>query len=280
MTSALVSTAWLAENLHAPDLRVVDATWCLPAQGRDPRREYADAHIPGAVYFDIDDVADDARSLPHMVPSPAKFSARVRRLGLGDGVRIVVYDGNRFCAAARVWWMFRLFGHRDVQVLDGGLVKWRAEGRPVADLSRPPTERHFTVRANTLLLRELDQMRRNLTVRTEQVLDARSDGRFHGTEPEPWPGLRPGHIPGSRNLPYGNLVDSDTHTLLSKEALIEAFAAAGVDLARPIVTTCGSGVTAAVLNLALFELGLAESAMYDGSWAEWGSLPDTPVATS
>jgi thiosulfate/3-mercaptopyruvate sulfurtransferase len=280
MTSALVSTAWLAQNLQAPDLRVVDATWCLPAQMRDPKAEHEEAHIPGAVYFDIDDIADETTGQPHTVPSAAKFASRVRKLGLGDGVRIVVYDGNRFCASARVWWMFRLFGHRDVQVLDGGLAKWRAEGLPLADLSRKPTERHFTARANTLLLREIDQVWRNLTTKAEQVVDARSEGRFHGTDPEPRAGMRGGHIPGSFNLPFGAVLDPDTNTMLPKEQLAETFAAAGIDLERPIVTSCGSGVSAAVLNLALFELGVRESAMYDGSWSEWGGRSDTPVETT
>ncbi|TVQ32996.1 MAG: 3-mercaptopyruvate sulfurtransferase [Geminicoccaceae bacterium] len=278
MTSALVSTAWLHDHLQSPDVRIVDATYCLPHLGRNPKAEFEDAHIPGAVFFDIDDVADDKNPLPHMVPSAAKFAARVRRMGLGDGSRIVVYDSNRFCASARVWWMFRLFGHPDVTVLDGGLAKWQAEGRPLDDFARVPTERHFTARQNTLLLRELDQMRRNLTGKAEQVVDARSAGRFAGVEPEPREGLRPGHIPGSRNLPFDRLIDPQTHTLLEKEALAQAFAEAGVDIHQPIATTCGSGVSAAVLNLALYELGRGEVALYDGSWTEWGGQPDTPVA--
>jgi thiosulfate/3-mercaptopyruvate sulfurtransferase len=195
---ALVTTEWLAERLGAPDIRVVDATWFLPNAGRDARAEYAAAHIPGAVYFDIDEIADESSPYPHAVPSAAKFSSRVRRLGLGDGVKVVAYDNNRFVASARAWWMFRHFGHEDVVVLDGGLAKWLAEGRPADDAAPRPAERHFTARQNNLLLRELDQVRANLTGRREQLVDARSPGRFAGTEPEPRPGLKAGHIPGSR----------------------------------------------------------------------------------
>lgn len=274
---ALVSTGWLAEHLGSPDVRVVDATWYLPNQGRDARAEYAAAHIPGAVYFDIDDISDESSSLPHMLPSPAKFSSRVRKLGLGDGVRIVVYDANRFMASARVWWMFRLFGHDDVAVLDGGLAKWRTEGRPVDDQPVRPVERHFTARLNNMLVRDLDQMRTNLARRTEQIVDVRSAGRFNATEPEPRPGLRSGHIPGSTNLPFAELVAADA-TLKPQAVLRERMAQAGIDLDRPIVTSCGSGVSAAVLSLALFTLGYPGAAVYDGSWSEWGSRTDTPIA--
>lgn len=278
MSEALVSTDWLHEHLQAPDVRVVDATWFLPGGERNARAEHEEAHIPGAVYFDVDAVGEARGLHPHMVPSAAKFSSRVRKLGLGDGSRIVVYDANRFFASARVWWLFRLMGHEDVLVLDGGLTKWRNEGRPVTDMPTRPQERHFTVRQNTLLHRELDQVRANLTSKREQVVDARSAGRFHAREPEPRAGLRSGHIPGSLNLHYANLIAADG-TLKPAAELREALATAGVDPARPVVTTCGSGVSAAIINLALFELGARQAALYDGSWSEWGAQPDTPVAS-
>jgi thiosulfate/3-mercaptopyruvate sulfurtransferase len=275
---AVIDTASLAAQLDAPDLKVVDATWFLPTVARDAKREYAMAHIPGAVYVDIDEVADDASPLPHMLPDPVKFSSRARRLGLGDGTRIVVYDDNRYSASARVWWMFRVFGHPDVAVLDGGLAKWRAEGRPLTDEPVIPREAHFTARQNNLLVRELEQMRANVLSRREQVIDARSTGRFAGTEPEPRQGLRSGHIPGSVSLPYLELIGADG-TLLPEDELHARFAAAGIDLDRPIATTCGSGVTAGTLALALYQLGRDNVAVYDGSWSEWGARSDTPVET-
>jgi thiosulfate/3-mercaptopyruvate sulfurtransferase len=276
--TGLVSTQWLAEHRDAPDVKVVDATWFLPTLARDARAEYAQAHIPGAVYFDIDDIADDQSALPHMLPSPVKFSSRMRKLGLGDGTRIVVYDNNRYSASARAWWMLRLFGHPDVAVLDGGLAKWRAEGRPVDDRPVVPREAHFTARQNNLLVRDLEQIRSNLVVRREQVIDARPAGRFAGTEPEPRPGLRGGHIPQSLNLPHLDLIAADG-TLLPAAELRRRFAALGIDQRRPIVTTCGSGVTACTVALALHQLGAPDVAVYDGSWSEWGGRGDTPIET-
>ncbi|MEM9624728.1 MAG: 3-mercaptopyruvate sulfurtransferase [Pseudomonadota bacterium] len=276
--NALVSTSWLAKHLNAPDVRVVDATYTLPTQNRNPRAEYEEAHIPGAVFFDIDDVADEASDLPHMVPDAAKFSSRVRKLGLGDGVRIVVYDGNRFSASARVWWMFRMFGHADVAVLDGGLGKWRAEGHPVDDHLVSPTERHFTARQNNLLYRDLDQIRAHVVNPSEQLIDARSEGRFRGEDAEPRAGQRSGHIPHSLNLPHSELVAPDG-TFLPSERLKQRFAEAGVDPGKPIATTCGSGVTACTLALALYQIGVPDVAVYDGSWTEWGGRADTPIAT-
>jgi thiosulfate/3-mercaptopyruvate sulfurtransferase len=273
---ALVSTAWLAGHLGAPDVKVVDATWFLPTVQRDARAEYDAAHIPGAVFFDIDEIADADSPLPHMLPSPAKFSSRVRKLGLGDGTRIVAYDNNRFSASARAWWMFRAFGHADVSVLDGGLAKWQAEGRPVDDARVTPKEAHFTARQNNLLLRDLEQLRANLVSRRDQVIDARSPGRFVATEPEPRAGLRGGHIPGSLNLPYTELIAADG-TLLPASELRRRFGEAGLDPKRPAVISCGSGVSACVLALALHRLGVPDAAVYDGSWAEWGGRSDTPI---
>jgi thiosulfate/3-mercaptopyruvate sulfurtransferase len=274
----LVATAWLAAHLDAPDVKVADATWFLPTLGRDARQEYAEAHIPGAVFFDIDDIADAASPLPHMLPDAAKFSSRMRRLGLGDGTRIVLYDNNKYSASARAWWTLRLFDHPELAVLDGGLAKWRAEGRPVTDEPVTPKEAHFTARQNNLLVRDLEQMRANVLSRREQVVDARSRGRFAGTEPEPRAGLRGGHIPGSVCLPHLELIATDG-TLLPEPELRRRFAAAGVDANRPVVTSCGSGVTASTLALALYRLGRDDVAVYDGSWSEWGGRSDTPVET-
>ena len=273
----LVSTTWLADRLEAPDIRIVDASWYLPGVERDAKAEYAERHIPAAVYFDIDEIADTDNPLPHMLPAPEKFSSRVRKLGLGDGVRIVVYDSGSWMASARVWWMFHVFGHDDVAVLDGGLAKWRAEGHSVDNRPVMPRERHFTARMNTLLVRDIDQMIGNVKSRRAQVVDARDAGRFNATAPEPRAGLRGGHIPGSLNLPYDRLFDSDSGELLPPDALIAAFDAAGIDRSRPVVTTCGSGVTTGVHALALALIGCRDVAVYDGSWTEWGGRDDTPI---
>jgi thiosulfate/3-mercaptopyruvate sulfurtransferase len=276
---ALVSTDWLAQHLSAPDVRVVDATYFLPGSDRDARAEYNERHIPGAVFFDIDEIADEKSSLPHMLPPPEKFAARVRKLGLGDGNRIVVYDSAGVVSATRVWWMFRVFGHRDVAVLDGGLPKWTAEGRPVTADPPMPRERHFTARMDNFLVRDKEQIRANMTSRREQVLDARAQGRFEATAPEFWKGRRGGHIPGSLSLPYERLLDPATKTLLPAEKLRLLYEEAGVDLTKPVVTSCGSGVTACVLAFGLHLLGHRDVAVYDGSWAEWGLPGDTPVET-
>ncbi len=274
---SLVSTDWLAANLDAPDLRVVDATYYLPMQGKSARAEYEARHIPGALFFDIDEIADETSSLPHMLPSPEKFAARMRKLGIGDGNRVVVYDSNNLMGSARVWWTLRVFGHKDSAVLDGGLAKWLAEGRPVNDDPPQPRERHFTARLDHSLVRDKEQILANLKSCREQVLDARSAGRFHAREPEVWPGRRSGHIPGSLNLPFLELIDPTAKTLLPADRLLAKFQAAGIDLAKPVVTSCGSGITAAVLAFALHLVGHRDVAVYDGSWAEWGLPGDTPV---
>ncbi len=276
---ALASTDWLAQHLDAPDVRVVDASWYLPTQKRDPKKEYLEQHLPGAVFFDIDEIADTDSPLPHMLPSPEKFSSRARRMGLGDGNRIVIYDGAGLFSAARVWWMFRYFGHDDVAVLDGGLPKWLAEGRMVEGGEPIMRERHFTARVNTPMVRDVEQMKTNAEQRREQVLDARSAGRFAGTDPEPRKGLKSGHIPGSLNLPFGQLVDPKLGTMLPADALRAAFEATSLDLKQPIITTCGSGVSAAALALGLHLLGHDSIAVYDGSWSEWGGRDDTPIET-
>jgi thiosulfate/3-mercaptopyruvate sulfurtransferase len=276
---ALVSTDWLAKHLHAPDLRIVDASWHMPGSGRNARAEYEARRIPGAVFFDIDEIAESSSPLPHMLPTPEKFSSRVRKLGLGDGNRIVVYDSLGMMSAARVWWTFRVMGHKDVAVLDGGLPKWLAEGRPVEDGLPPPRERHFSARLNHTMVKDKAAMLRNLRSPRFQVLDARAAGRFLGSEAEPWPGRRSGHIPGSRNLPFPELLDPKDKTFLPADALKAKFKAAGIDLKKPVATSCGSGITAAVLALGLHLIGHEDVAVYDGSWAEWGLPGDTPVET-
>ena len=272
----LVTTAWLAAELGAPDLRTLDGTWHMPQLKRDARREFVETHIPGAAFFDIDRIADTSVPLPHMLPSPEAFAASVGALGIGDGGRVVVYDVRGVISAARVWWTFRAFGHDRVAVLDGGLRKWRAEGRPVESGEAKPIARRFTPRVRPELVRDVAAMRGNLTARREQVLDARSRGRFMGTEPEPRAGLRGGHIPGSLNLPYEELYQADG-TFALPDALHGAFVKAGVNLDQPVVTSCGSGITACVLALGLAHVGKDDVAVYDGSWTEWGGRPDTPI---
>src|SRR5690606_3314052 len=276
MTDPLVTTEWLAAHLSDPGVRVVDGSWHMAAAERDARAEFEAAHIPGAVFFDIDEVADRTTDLPHMLPSPAEFAAAVGALGIGNEHRVVVYDTHGVMSAARVWWTFRAFGHDTVAVLDGGVKKWLAEGRPVERGSAAPEPRTFTARPRPELVRDLRAMLDNVQTGREPVLDARSAGRFAGIEPEPREGLRGGHIPGSLNVPVGTLSRPDG-TFRPVEELRAAFSGAGLEPDRPVVTSCGSGVTASVLALGLHRIGRADAAVYDGSWSEWGARDDTPI---
>jgi thiosulfate/3-mercaptopyruvate sulfurtransferase len=274
----LVTTDWLAERLEAPDIVVLDGTWHLPPTGRDGRAEYEEAHIPGAHFFDIDLIADTESGLPHTLPSPEKFASTMRRMGIGDGSRIVVYDQLGLFSAARVWWMFRVFGHKDVVLLDGGLPKWMAEERNVSDEPPAPRERHFTARRHAGKLISADSVQSGLEAGNLQVIDARPADRFAGEAPEPRPGVRPGHAPGAINVPFPTLLNDDG-TLKSVDDLRAVFAAAGVKLDQPAATMCGSGVTAALAALALEILGHKNIRLYDGSWADWGADESRPVVT-
>ena len=276
---ALVSADWLAAHLNDPHVRVVDCSFKLPGITPTARADYQHGHIPGAVFFDIDDIAEPGTSLPHMIPSAELFAQKIGALGIGDDDRVIVYDGNGLSSAGRAWWMLRLFGHRDVALLDGGLPKWRAEGRPVDTVIAKPEPRHFTARFEPGLVRDKTALLGNLATRREQVVDARSAGRFDGTTAETRPGLRSGHIPGSRSLPYEQMTDPATRQLRSAEQLTDLFREAGVALDRPVVTSCGSGVTACALAFALHLIGHPGAAVYDGSWSEWGLPGDTPVET-
>jgi thiosulfate/3-mercaptopyruvate sulfurtransferase len=274
---ALVSTEWLAEHLDDPRVLVVDSSFKLPGITPTAKEDYDRDHIPGAVFFDIDDIAEPGTSLPHMIPSPDLFARKMEGLGIGDGDRVVAYDSAGLSSAGRAWWMLRLFGHHEVAILDGGLPKWRAEGRPLDTALPSPPRRRFTPRFDPVLVRDKRALLENLSTRQEQVVDARAAGRFEGTAEETRPGLRRGHIPGSRNLPYDRVTDPQTHQLRSAEELSRLFRDAGVTLDRPIVTSCGSGVTACALAFALHLIGHPGAAVYDGSWSEWGLPGDTPV---
>ncbi len=274
----LVSTKWLATHLADPDLRILDASWHMPSAGRSARAEYEAAHIPGARFFDIDEVSDHRSELPHMAPPVEKFISRMRAMGVGDGHQVVVYDSKGIFSAARVWWLFRLMGKSDVAVLDGGLPKWQAEGRPVEDMPPLVRDRHMTVQRQAHLVKDVTQVAAACKLGNYQIVDARGSDRFRGDTPEPRPGMRAGHIPNSRNVPYGNLQNPDG-TMRPVPDLRRAFEAAGVDLTKPIITSCGSGITAAILSLALERIGHDRHALYDGSWSEWGKFSDLSVAT-
>ena len=273
----LVSTDWLAAHLTDPDLRIIDASWHMPDAGRDARAEYEAAHIPGARFFDIDEISDSRSALPHMAPPPEKFVSRMRAMGVGDGHQVVVYDGAGLFSAARVWWTFRLMGKTDVAVLNGGLPKWLAEGREVEDLPPMLRDRHITVSRQAGLVRDVTQVAAAAKLGDHEILDARSPERFRGEAPEPRPGLRAGHIPGSKNLHYRTLLNADG-TMKDAAGLRAAFDAAGVDMDKPVISTCGSGVTACIIDLALERLGHRHHAVYDGSWSEWGMYGDLKVA--
>jgi thiosulfate/3-mercaptopyruvate sulfurtransferase len=274
---ALVSADWLAAHLNDPSVVILDASWFLPGQG-DGHAEYAKAHIPGAAFFDIDAIADPTNSLPHMLPDPASFARAVGALGVENDSHVVVYDRALLSSAARAWWEFRAMGHARVSVLDGGLRKWIAEGRSVDAEPVRPKAKSYTAHPSATLVRSLAQMKSNLASHREQVLDARSPGRFKGVEAEPRPGLKGGHIPGSLNLPSTEIVDGKAATMLDADALAVKFKSAGVDMTQPIVTTCGSGVTASLLALGLYLIG-KDAAVYDGSWSEWGARADVPIET-
>ncbi len=274
----LVSTEWLAKHLKDPDLRVFDASWYLPDMKRNGRAEYEVGHIPGARFFDIDEISDQRSELPHMAPPVEKFVSRMRAMGVGDGHQVVVYDGAGLFSAARVWWLFRLMGKTDVAVLDGGFAKWKAEGHPVEDVEPIMRDRHITVSLQNNLVKDVTQVAAASKLGDYQILDARSPARFRGEEPEPRKGLRSGHIPGSTCVHYRTLLNDDG-TMKPEAELKAVFESAGVDLSKPAITSCGSGVTAAILSLALERVGHRHHALYDGSWSEWGMYDDLKVET-
>lgn len=275
---SLVSPEWLQRDLGAPDLRIIDASFFLPGDGRDARAEYEAEHIPGAVFLDLDDVVDSANPVPHMLPPEHKFASRMQTLGLGDGNRFVVYDNSPLHSAARAWWMLRTFGARQVVVLDGGLQKWIAEGRPLANGKSEMRRGHFTPSLDRNAVADKDYVGSLVHSDGHELVDARSVPRFAGEEAEPRPGLAAGHIPSAKNLPQGQLFNPD-NSWKQGDALRAAFESAGVDLDKPMVTTCGSGITAAVLLFGAHLLGKQDVKLYDGSWAEWGADPATPKAT-
>lgn len=279
MSDDIVSTNWLDAHLGSPDIAIIDASWHLQAAKRDAKAEFATGHIPGAQFFDIDDLSGTETRLPHMLPSPEKFSSRMRKLGIGDGKKVIAYDAAGLFSAARAWWMFKVFGHEDVAVLDGGLPKWQAEGRPLVDgPALKPQERHFTARYRAMMVRDQGEVAAALKSGAAHIADARSGTRFRGEEVEPRASVRAGHMPGARNVHYAALLKPDG-TLKSPPEIEALFKAAGIDLSKPVITSCGSGITAAILSLGLTLIGTRDHALYDGSWTEWGGNPDAHVVT-
>ncbi|GAW34417.1 3-mercaptopyruvate sulfurtransferase [Roseovarius sp. A-2] len=274
----LVSTDWLAAHMKDPDLRILDGTMFMAAEGRDGRAEYEAGHIPGARFFDIDEISDARSDLPHMAPPVEKFMSKLRAMGVGDGHQVVVYDAKGLFSAARVWWLFRLMGQENIAVLDGGFPKWQAEERAIEDMPPVIRDRHMMVRRQNHMIKDVTQVSAAAKLGDYEILDARAATRYRGEAPEPRAGLRSGHIPGSKNVPYTSLLNEDM-TMKDPDDLRAILAAAGVDMTKPVITTCGSGVTAAVINLALERIGKTDHALYDGSWTEWGAFPTLPVAT-
>lgn len=274
--SPIVSTDWLFEHLNSPDVHIVDASWYMPNSGINPKTEYEKCHIPNAVFFDIDEICETNTSLPHMAPSPEKFSSRARSLGMGDGIRIVIYDQQGIFSAPRVWWMFRLMGHEDVVILDGGLKKWLSENKPVEDMLPIRRERHFSVKYRNDLIKDFTQVLNACENKKAYIFDARSANRFLGREQEPRAGLNSGHIPNSINFHYASFIN-ENGTLKSKKEIENIFNAHNLDLKKPIILSCGTGITACIIGLALARIGHYHAAVYDGSWTEWGSRDDAPI---